>query len=216
MERFLTQNRDADREILLRIKNNRELLVFCSSEYGKKLCDENFFKRYIQLNYPDIYKLSSWYYYKYNQSWKQFYLRIIYEIAIINEICSYIKDKIEKNQINPNIFYLQTLEGDAPLNYIVDKLTEEHVNVEIPEYFQRTYNRYFRNSPYGEILSPENEITEREIDFLKGDILKENINNRVFPQQMSDFLNYLIRQNVLPYNIKIKNLCPSLKLKYRY
>ena len=76
MQRYLTGNPDADREILLNV-DERELLTICSppyNQYSKKLCNENFWRARVNKYYPDAVK------YKGKESWKNYLLSLIYYI----------------------------------------------------------------------------------------------------------------------------------------
>lgn len=81
MENFFTGNKDADREILLRVKDNKELLTLCSSsKYGKDLCNSDFFRNYLMKNYPNIYEKS-----ENIKNWKNWYLLNIHFIGKLEE-----------------------------------------------------------------------------------------------------------------------------------
>ncbi len=68
----LTGIKDVDREILKHI-DDRELLKICSIDrrMWRDVCDDDFLRR--RLRYPGIEK-----YKRENESWKEFYLRVIY------------------------------------------------------------------------------------------------------------------------------------------
>jgi hypothetical protein len=52
---ILTGNKDCDREILYRI-DNEIILEIIETDYGVKICNEDFFRNYLMKNYPGFYK----------------------------------------------------------------------------------------------------------------------------------------------------------------
>lgn len=52
---ILTGNKDCDREILYRI-DNEIILEIIETDYGAKICNEDFFRNYLMKNYPGFYK----------------------------------------------------------------------------------------------------------------------------------------------------------------
>jgi hypothetical protein len=77
----LTNQRDLDREILLKL-NDRDFLLTCnSSRYLREnVCDEQFFKKRLTLTYPDTlnYNLN-------NKSWRQYYIETVFHVAKMKE-----------------------------------------------------------------------------------------------------------------------------------
>jgi hypothetical protein len=82
----LSGNKDTDREILL-LLNDKELLKACSIDKytWNKVCDDEFLKRRLLSKYPKIDK-----YKRVDESWKQFFLRAIYHIALLKEDYNFI------------------------------------------------------------------------------------------------------------------------------
>ena len=77
----LTSLKDIDREILKHI-NDEELLRICSIDRKtwNEVCDDNFLRRRLILKYPGIEK-----YKRENESWKQFFLRVLYYIGKLDD-----------------------------------------------------------------------------------------------------------------------------------
>ena len=82
---LFTKNKDVDREILLRIDNDKELLNICNlNKYALSLCNESFFRNRLALTYPESYSIilenkPS------GMKWKEYYLKIIYYVAKLAE-----------------------------------------------------------------------------------------------------------------------------------
>lgn len=77
MARFLTGDKNVDREILLKL-DNIEIMTFCKTRYGLELCNEDFFRNYLMRNYPNIYYTSR---NNREKSWKQIYLENMFYIG---------------------------------------------------------------------------------------------------------------------------------------
>ena len=73
----LTGLKDVDREILKHLDDD-ELLKICSvnRKTWNEVCDDNFLRRRLLSKYPEIEK-----YKKENETWKQFFLSVIYYIS---------------------------------------------------------------------------------------------------------------------------------------
>ena len=81
MKKGFTGLKDADREILLKLSNDRDLLEKCSlDKYFQSICDENFYNRRLQYKYPDTHQ-----YKPEDMKWKRYFLRVIYYIAKLQE-----------------------------------------------------------------------------------------------------------------------------------
>jgi hypothetical protein len=77
---MFTGNKDVDRLILLKVKDEREFLNLCSlNSYGKKLCNEDLFRERLLQNYPKSIE------FKKEQTWKKYYLSLIYYIDKMKE-----------------------------------------------------------------------------------------------------------------------------------
>lgn len=73
--------KDTDREILLKIDSDRELLNTCSlNKYFYGLCDDMFFRNRIVYKYPLSLKNKPE-----GMKWKQYYLKLVYIIGKIKE-----------------------------------------------------------------------------------------------------------------------------------
>lgn len=81
-----TKHRDADREILLRIQSDEELLNICKMEnkYIKSLCNEDFFRRRLLNKFPETIKDKS-----VNVSWRKYYLSMVYYVGKLQEEFSF-------------------------------------------------------------------------------------------------------------------------------
>ena len=77
----LTSLKDIDREVLKHIDDD-QLLRICSIDRKtwNEVCDDNFLRRRLTIKYPGIEK-----YKKKNESWKRFFLRVIYYISKLKE-----------------------------------------------------------------------------------------------------------------------------------
>jgi ankyrin repeat protein len=86
MDSFSTY-KDLDREILLNL-SDKELIKVCRlNQYlFKTVCDDNFFKRRLQLTYPDTLSL---YDVKKYSNYKNFYLNMIFYISKMKEVYGY-------------------------------------------------------------------------------------------------------------------------------
>jgi hypothetical protein len=73
----IINQRDLDREILLRM-TDRDFLLTCNSSnfLRENVCDENFFKKRLTLTYPNTlnYKPD-------NKTWRQYYIETIFYIC---------------------------------------------------------------------------------------------------------------------------------------
>jgi len=68
------QNKDVDREILLKIKTDKSLLAACQvDKYTFELCNNDFFRKRLNINYPVAYKIKPE-----DLTWKKYYLMIVY------------------------------------------------------------------------------------------------------------------------------------------
>ena len=81
----LTSLKDTDREILSHLPD-RELLMVCTinKRMWNEVCDDNFLKRRLT-RYPGISKFK-----KENESWKQFFLRVIYYVSKMQDEFNFV------------------------------------------------------------------------------------------------------------------------------
>ena len=86
MNRGLTGIIDQDREILLNIKEDQDLLKACilNKYFYKKVCNDMFFRNRLAKTYPNTLEFKPE-----NETWKQFFLRMIYYIAKLKEEHNY-------------------------------------------------------------------------------------------------------------------------------
>lgn len=79
----ITQNIDTDREILLRA-SDKDLINTCKTNkyFYNKVCNDLFFKRRLQLVYPDTLRFFDLQKYK---NYKQYYLQVVYYISKMKE-----------------------------------------------------------------------------------------------------------------------------------
>ena len=82
----MIKNRDIDREILLKIKDDKEIILLCNSNkyFFFNVCDDGFFHRRLQEAYPDTIPLKLE-----KENWKTFYMRMMYYVFRMKEIYKY-------------------------------------------------------------------------------------------------------------------------------
>lgn len=208
---LFTGSKDTDQLILLELTPREFLqMSYVNQEINRKLYTDDLYFRRIKKDFPNYTGRKSE-----GGTWNRFYLKTIIEWENAKEyksqICEKIQRLIAKNKINPEMYYLETLEdNNAILNYITDKVKEEDVYRNIPTYFEATYKRYFANSPYAAILSPKRNVTETEKDYLKNEILTQHLNNKYLNPEFSDAITTLITLGFINIDIKIKDLCNKL------
>jgi hypothetical protein len=79
--KVFTGIKDTDRQILLNIQDDKELLNICSlNRYTNSLCDDNFFLNRMIKKYPQLQKRKPE-----KLNWKKFYLESIYYIEKLKE-----------------------------------------------------------------------------------------------------------------------------------
>jgi len=78
---LFTKNKDVDREILLKIKSDRQLLDTCSvDKYALSLCNESFFRNRLQRKYPETLQDKPE-----EMKWKEYYLKMVYYVGKLSE-----------------------------------------------------------------------------------------------------------------------------------
>ena len=97
LNKGFTGVKDQDREILLNIRDDKELLQVCSlNKYlYNEVCNDIFFRNRLAKTYPDTLK-----YKDENINWKKYFLKVIYYIAKLKEDYKYTYEKG-----NPYLFY---------------------------------------------------------------------------------------------------------------
>ena len=100
---------DQDREILMNIKDDQELLTVCrlNKYLYDKVCNDMFFRNRLSKTYPGTMKFKPE-----DKNWKQYFLRVIYYISKMKEDHGY--EYIEGNpKVQYEIFEAVSYEGDA-------------------------------------------------------------------------------------------------------
>ena len=84
----LTGNKDVDREILYNIDDHRLIIQICQSPYGKEICNQTFYRNYLEKYIPAIYSM-----YFENKTervnWKKLYFESVYYIGKLKEEFSF-------------------------------------------------------------------------------------------------------------------------------
>ena len=75
MKGFPNANKDVNREILLNIANDKDLLKACSvnNYFNKEVCDDIFFRNRLARTYPDTLK-----YKPENENWKNYFYKTVF------------------------------------------------------------------------------------------------------------------------------------------
>lgn len=194
--------KDVDRLILEKL-DDRDLLTSCNaSEYCNKITDEGFFQRRALRNFPRESEIKPDY-----VKWKQFYLMLVYINSEKEKVCRNIQNLVEQGKLNENAYYLSTFDLANPkFNYFVDKFTEGY-HTDIPDYFSTTYRRYIQKIDEANQFSPGNEITNKEIFAIKQMLNDNAIPNSKLSPDIVKSVNKMIYINLLPYNVKIRDIC---------
>ena len=81
---FQSHGKDIDREILLSIDNDKQLLEKCrlNKYFFNEVCDDTFFKNRLIQKHPNTLKYKEFFK---NLSWKQYFLQVVYYIAKLKE-----------------------------------------------------------------------------------------------------------------------------------
>ena len=123
--------RDLDREILLRIKSEKDLLNTCRlNKYAYSLCDDTFFMNRILTKYPGAYKYQ-------NKSWKKYYLHILYYIDKLKEYDFYYNNQ---KSSDPKLYY-DILTRKISAENAIEMATRKNLP-DLVDYYLR------RNEPY--------------------------------------------------------------------
>jgi len=90
MKGFQEHGKDIDREILLSIDNDKQLLEKCSLNkyFFNEVCNDMFFKNRLMRTYPNSLKYKELDEYK-SLSWKQYFLQVVYYVAKMKEDYQY-------------------------------------------------------------------------------------------------------------------------------
>lgn len=106
MEKSISKFKDTDREILLKM-SDKDFLKTCNvnNYFRTKVCDDTFLQRRLRETYPDTLI------YKKDESWRQYFLDVVYYIAKLKEVFNYVY----KN-------------GNPKLQYYILKVTEGNKN----------------------------------------------------------------------------------------
>ncbi len=84
MERIFSKNKDSDRIILQHLDDKDLLQLVLVNKYAHSLADENFWMNRLNIKYPSTVQ------FKENQSWKEYYLSIVYYIDMLKNKYKYI------------------------------------------------------------------------------------------------------------------------------
>ena len=194
--------KDVDRLILEKL-DDRDLLSACSaSEYCNNITDEGFFHRRSLKNFPQESVTKPDYI-----KWKPYYITLVYIDNERTKVCRNIRNLIETVKINDYAYYLSTFDLiDPKFNYFVDKFVEGY-HTYTPDYFSTTYRRYIQKLDLNNQFSPGKEIVEKEIFAIKQILNKNLIPNSKLSPDIVKFVNKMIYVNLLPYDIKINDIC---------
>lgn len=109
-ELHFTGIKDVDKQILLTIRDEKDFIETCSlnSYFKDKVCDDALYERRLKTKYPLLVNFKNT---RAIENWKNFYLRMVYYIAKIQE--KYQIPYIPSEKYNPESFYkhYQMLEG---------------------------------------------------------------------------------------------------------
>ena len=132
IQRGFSGIKDQDREILLNIENDKDLLKACSvNKYvNEKVCDDIFFRNRLSRTYPDTLKYKPKY-----MNWKDYLLRVIYYIAKMKEDYNYnyeegnpkVQYEIFKETRNDDIRLLATASKRGELLLVKEGLKRENL-----------------------------------------------------------------------------------------
>ena len=86
MKGFQEHGKDIDREILLKLKDDKEFLKSCNlnNYFRNEVCNDNFFRTRLSITYPNTLKYKTK-----KQTWKQYFLEVIYYLAKLEENYQY-------------------------------------------------------------------------------------------------------------------------------
>ncbi len=203
MKRNLTGIKDVDRMILEEL-DDRSLLTVCQvDKYCGSITDETFFKKRSLKNFPQESSSKPNYI-----NWKQYYGTLVYIQSEKSIICDKIRNLLKEGKVNENSYYLTTFSTayNTKFNYFVDKFVEGY-HTDIPEYFSTTYRRYIQKVDLENDFSPNKEITAKEILAIKNMLNENMIPNDKFSPDILKFVNKQIYINLVPYDIKIRDIC---------
>ena len=96
--------------------------------------------------------------------------------------------------------------GNIKFNYFVDKFVEGF-HTYTSDYFPTTYRRYVQKLDDANQFSPGQEITDKEIFAIKQMLNQNAIPNSKLSPDIVKYVNKMIYINLLPYDVKIKDIC---------
>lgn len=154
---MLSYSKDTDREILLKINSDRELLEMCSlNKYFNGLCDEAFFRNRIVAKYPQSLKNKPE-----NMKWKQFYLKLVYLIGKMQEDYEFdftsgdpemYFDILEESNIAQQFFFASKYYLKDLLSYLISR--ENKIDNNWP------YKNYLEWGVFGAAVGNHEELLE--------------------------------------------------------
>jgi hypothetical protein len=201
---MLSGIKDVDRLRLEKV-DDRYLLTMCNtSDYCNKITDDGFFHRRSLKNFPEEAANKPDYI-----RWKQFYATLVYINSEREKVCRNIQDLIERGKLGENWYYLSTFDlSNVKFNYFVDKFTAGY-HKQTPDYFPTTYKRYIQKLDINQEFSPGEGIINAEIFAIKKMLNENSITNSKLSPDIVKFVNRQIYINLLPYNVKIKDICKN-------
>ena len=132
MNKSITGIKDQDREILLNIQDDKDLLKACTLNkyFFEKVCDDIFFRNRLARTYPDSLKYKSE-----NENWKYYFLRVIYYIAKMKEDYEY---RYQKG--NPKVQYEVFKTSGNDKNNLLDEASRKGELTLVKEALKRGAN----------------------------------------------------------------------------
>jgi len=113
---MLSGNKNTDREILLKLKDN-DVINYCNNTKNKfiykEICNESFFHNYMIIHYPNVLKYKTG-----DMTWKQYYLKTIWYISKMKE-----ESDFEFKTGNPKEYY-DILHNELMLHIFFERIGE--------------------------------------------------------------------------------------------
>ena len=125
----MLKNKDIDREILLKVKDDKEIIELChfNRYFFFNVCDDNFFHRRLQQAYLDTIKFNLK---RKEENWKRFYMRMMYYVFWMKESHGYeytkgnpiVQAKILREGGKYKLLLNSAQEGEVALvKYVINK-----------------------------------------------------------------------------------------------
>lgn len=163
MEKSISRLKDTDREILLKM-SDKDFLKMCNvnNYFRTEVCDDMFLQRRLRETYPDTLK------YKKDESWRQYFLDVVYYTAKLKEVFNYIykkgnpklqyyilkvtqgnKNYLDSPTVNHGVLFLAVQKGDVNL---LKYLVEEGGNMEDLHSSDNLFLKYASRLGYFDIV----------------------------------------------------------------